>query len=126
MTHKVMHQFPSRFVVFVGLSDIQVVCLEIERYHEFFVYFYYSERRINVLEGCHRARNILYTNVLIALDTLHNVEFVVVGVTEEGKSHHVLIPLHQSSESVTPPMYTVVIDWDMSNDDGLTPDSFQA
>jgi len=47
------------------------------------------------------------------------------SMTLESKSYNVLISFHQAAISMAPTVYTVIIDWNVSNEDGLTTDGFE-
>ena len=117
-----MEEFPLRLTILVSLSKVEVVGLNVVESHGLFIDFKESEAGVVVSHRCQRTADEVDANVLVVLHALYNAEGFGVSMTEKTELYYVLISVHQTSESFSPSVDTVITRWNVSNDHSVSVD----
>lgn len=81
--------------VLVGLSDVGVVGVEVDRDHELCIKVNHSEAWVVLYHGGARATDEVHADRLAGVDGLGDLEVLLVGVAKHREPDDVLVPLHQ-------------------------------
>ena len=116
----VMEESPGRLVVEVGLHQIEGVSEDVQRDHVLGVELDHVEGRVLAHIGGQGPCVEVQAYVFISADALRHLDVLVMRVAVKVYAYDVLKPVHETTVSVPPPVYTLICSGNMSDDDGLT------